>query len=708
MTGSVAAAHAAHAAPPMATLAATGVQRAAWLLLALPLAGAVVLLLGGKRTDRFGHLIGVAMPVAAFCYGLVAFFAMLSYPASQRSRDLHLFTWIPVAGFHVDIGLLLDPLSMCFVLLITGVGSLIHIFAVGYMASDPQRRRFFGYMNLFVAAMLLLVIADNYLGLYAGWEGVGLASYLLIGFWQFKPTAATAAKKAFIANRVGDAGLSLAIMLMFATFGTVTFIGVFSKVGAASHGVVTALGLLLLLGACGKSAQLPLQSWLLDAMEGPTPVSALIHAATMVTAGVYLIVRSNPIFNLSADARLAVTIVGAATLLFGAIIGCAKDDIKKALAGSTMSQIGYMMLAAGLGPAGYAFAIAHLLAHGFFKAGLFLGAGSVKHEMNDEVDMRRFGALRAAMPITFVTFVIGYLAIIGVPPFSGFFTKDPIIEAAFDKGGTSGAILGTAALLGAGITAFYMTRVVLMTFTGERRWDDSVHPHEAPPVMTSPMVVLAIGSAGAGAFLILGNRLVNFLAPVVGTPPASKGLLTPVSLGALGLVVVGAVIAWAMYARREVPVVAPAGRFATVAARKDLYGDAINESVLMRPGQWLTRLSVYFDNRGVDGLVNTAAATMGGTSGRCAGCRPASSALMRCRCWSARSCWLARCCWCGCRPRKAQRFHEHIPLADSGGRDPAGRRGGGRPDSRPFRAGRGQRTGAPVTCWSSGWLCSSR
>ena len=616
MTGSVAVAHAAHAAPAMATLAATGVQRAAWLLLALPLAGAVVLLLGGKRTDKFGHLIGVAMPVAAFCYGLIAFFAMLSYPASQRSRDLYLFSWIPVAGFHVDIGLLLDPLSMCFVLLITGVGSLIHIFAVGYMAADPGRRRFFGYMNLFVAAMLLLVIADNYLGLYAGWEGVGLASYLLIGFWQFKPAAATAAKKAFIANRVGDAGLSLAIMLMFATFGTVTFIGVFSKVGAASHGVVTALGLLLLLGACGKSAQLPLQSWLLDAMEGPTPVSALIHAATMVTAGVYLIVRSNPIFNLSGDARLAVAIVGAATLLFGAIIGCAKDDIKKALAGSTMSQIGYMMLAAGLGPAGYAFAIAHLLAHGFFKAGLFLGAGSVKHEMNEEVDMRRFGGLRTVMPVTFVTFVIGYLAIIGVPPFSGFFTKDPIIEAAFDKGGTSGAILGTAALLGAGITAFYMTRVVLMTFTGERRWDDSVHPHEAPPVMTSPMVVLALGSAGAGAFLILGNRLVNFLAPVVGTPPASKGLFTPVSLGALGLVVVGAAVAWAMYGRREVPVVAPAGRFATVAARKDLYGDAINESALMRPGQWLTRLSVYFDNRGVDGLVNTAAATMGGTSGR--------------------------------------------------------------------------------------------
>jgi NADH-quinone oxidoreductase subunit L len=275
-----------------------------------------------------------------------------------------------------------------------------------------------------------------------------------------------------------------------------------------------------------------------------------------------------------------------------------------------------MVLAAGLGPAGYAFAIAHLIAHGFFKAGLFLGAGSVMHGTNDEVNMRRFGAMRVVMPATFITFTIGYLAIIGVPPFSGFFTKDPIIEAAFAKGGTSGALLGGAALLGAGITAFYMTRVVLMTFFGERRWDDGVHPHESPAVMTSPMVVLALGSAGAGAFLILGNRLVNFLAPVVGTPPASHGVFTPVSLGALGLVVAGAAIGWAMYGRREVPAVAPAGRFPTVAARKDLYGDALNESVLMRPGQWLTRLSVYFDNRGVDGVVNTLAATMGGTSGR--------------------------------------------------------------------------------------------
>ena len=464
--------------------------------------------------------------------------------------------------------------------------------------------------------MLLLVVSDNYLGLYVGWEGVGLASYLLIGFWQYKNSAAVAAKKAFIANRIGDVGLSLAIMLMFTEFGKVTFTGVFDARHGASSGVITAICLLLLLGACGKSAQLPLQSWLLDAMEGPTPVSALIHAATMVTAGVYLIVRSGPLFNLSPDARLVVTIVGAATLLFGAIIGCAKDDIKKALAGSTMSQIGYMMLAAGLGPVGYVFAIAHLLSHGFFKAGLFLGAGSVKHEMDDEVDMRRFGALWRVMPVTFVTFLLGYLAIIGVPPFSGFFTKDSIIDAAFSKGGTTGDILGWCAILGAAITAFYMSRVMFMTFAGEKRWDEKVHPHEAPPVMTIPMILLAVGSVVAGGFLIINSRLLNFLRPVTGGPTTSHAIFSTYGWITLALVVVGFGIAYAVYGRREIPVTAPAGSPVTVAARKDLYGDAINESLLMRPGQWLTRLSVYFDNRGVDGLVNTVAATFGGGSGR--------------------------------------------------------------------------------------------
>src|SRR6266567_2113015 len=596
------------------TVPATGTLKLSWLLLAFPLFGAAVLLLGGRRTDRWGHLLGATMPVASFVFAVITFFALLG--SAHRSQDQHLFSYLQVGGLQVNMGLQADQLSISFVLLITGVGSLIHIYSIGYMEHDTDRRRFFGYMNLFVTAMLLLVLADNYLGLYIGWEGVGLASYLLIGFWQFKPSAAVAAKKAFIVNRVGDAGLTLAIFLMFSEFGTVSFTGVFRTVPAGGSGVATALGLLILLGACGKSAQVPLQSWLLDAMEGPTPVSALIHAATMVTAGVYLIVRSNPIFNITPTAQLAVTVVGAVTLLFGAIIGCAKDDIKKALAGSTMSQIGYMTLAAGLGPAGYAFAIAHLLAHGFFKAGLFLGAGSVKHEMNDEVDMRRFGGLAKIMPITFVTFLFGYLAIIGVPPFSGFFSKDPIIEAAFDKGGTSGAILGTAALIGAGLTAFYMTRVMFMTFAGERRWDADAHPHEAPSVMTSPVILLAAGAVGWGAYEVLGDRLAHFLGPVTGYVPPEPAVFSASGIVALVLVAAAVALAWAMYGRRPVPAVAPAARFPVTAARRDLYGDAFNESVLMRPGQWLTRLSVYFDNRGVDGLVNTLAAAVGGTSGR--------------------------------------------------------------------------------------------
>jgi NADH-quinone oxidoreductase subunit L len=629
VTSSAAGVHA--IAATMTTVPAVGFQHYAWLMLAFPVFGALVLIFGGRRTDAWGHLLGAAMPIGSFVVGLIMFFELLGY--TDRSRDVHMFSWIPVAGFHVNAGLLLDPLSMTFVLLITGVGSLIHVYSIGYMEHDPGRRRFFGYLNLFIAAMLLLVLADNYLVLYVGWEGVGLASYLLIGFWQFKPSAAVAAKKAFVVNRVGDAGLTIAILLMFAAFGTVSFTGVFSGTGAAGTGVDTALGLLLLLGACGKSAQVPLQSWLLDAMEGPTPVSALIHAATMVTAGVYLLVRSNPILFYSSTARLAITVVGAVTLLFGAIIGCAKDDIKKSLAGSTMSQIGYMTLGAGLGPVGYIFAIAHLVAHGFFKADLFLGAGSVMHGMNDEVNMRRFGGLARLMPMTFGAFLVGYLAIIGIPPFSGFFTKDGIIEAAWDKGGTSGAILTAAAILGAGLTAFYMTRMVLMTFQGQRRWEEEVpperretpetetpgtapHPHESPSVMIWPMILLSLGSIVAGGFLVINGRFANFLAPVTGPAPAAHAIFTGPGLIALALVLIGVAIGWLMYGRAEVPAMAPRGNLLTRAARQDLYGDAFNESVLMRPGQWLTRLSVYFDGRGIDGLVNTSAAAVGGSSGR--------------------------------------------------------------------------------------------
>ena len=426
---------------------AHGVQTAAWLLLVLPAASAAVLLLGGRRTDKWGHLLGTLVPVVLFVYAVILFFSVKSENGSNGDREInyHMFSWIPVGSFKVDVGFLIDPLSMVFVLLITGVGSLIHIYAVGYMAHDHERRRFFGYFNLFIAAMLLLVLANNYLVLYVGWEGVGLASFLLIGWYADRPSAVSAARKAFIVNRVGDVGLSIAVMLMFAYFGSTSFTAVFAHFGAggnASSGVAAAIGFMLLLGACGKSGQFPLQTWLPDAMEGPTPVSALIHAATMVTAGVYLIARSAPIFDASQAARTGVVVVGAITLLYGCVCGCAQDDLKRVLAYSTVSQIGYMFLAAGLGPGVYAFAIIHLLGHGFFKAALFLSAGSVMHAMDDKIDMRRLGGLRTVMPITFGVFLSGYLAIIGFPFLTGFWTKDKIVDLAFAKGGTSGWILG--------------------------------------------------------------------------------------------------------------------------------------------------------------------------------------------------------------------------------------------------------------------------
>ncbi|MDT7792803.1 MAG: NADH-quinone oxidoreductase subunit [Mycobacterium sp.] len=591
-----------------------------WLVIALPLAGAAILLLAGRRTNSWGHLLGCLAALASFAAGVVLFVDMLGRHAEDRIVHEALFSWVPVAGLHVDFGLQLDALSMCFVLLITGVGSLIHIYSIGYMAEDPERRRFFAYLNLFLSAMLLLVLADNYLGLYVGWEGVGLASYLLIGFWSYKPSAATAAKKAFVVNRVGDLGLAIALMVMFAYIGSISFAGVFSAAHQLGEGTLTAIGLLLLLAACGKSAQVPLQSWLGDAMEGPTPVSALIHAATMVTAGVYLIVRSGPVFDVAPTAQLGVVIVGAVTLLFGAIVGCAKDDIKKALAASTMSQIGYMVLAAGLGPAGYAFAIMHLLTHGFFKAGLFLGAGSVMHGMNDEVNMRRYGALRTVMPWTFWTFGFGYLAIIGLPPFAGFFSKDKIIEAAFDKGGAEGWILGVVALVGAGVTAFYMSRLMIMTFFGNRRWAKDVHPHESPNVMLIPMAVLAAGSILVGGLLVLGGSLQNFLEPAVGhSVEVGTHTIAPLILTLMTLLVVagGVLAAWWLVARKPVPVEQPLNVTpVTWAARRSLYGDAINENVFMRPGAYLTRALVYFDGRGVDGGVNGLAALIGGTSAR--------------------------------------------------------------------------------------------
>ena len=575
-------------------------------LIALPLAGSAILLLAGRRSDKWGHLLATALSASSFFVGLYQLSLMVGRTNSDRPVTQKLFEWISVGTFKIDASLMLDQLSICFVLLITGVGTLIHIYSISYMSHDPDRRRFFAFLNLFIAAMLLLVLGDSYLNLYVGWEGVGLASYLLIGFWNQKPAYATASKKAFVMNRIGDMGLSFAIMIAFATMGTVSFSGVKEAAGHTSTAALTGIGIMLLVAATGKSAQFPLQAWLGDAMAGPTPVSALIHAATMVTAGVYLITRSNFIFDAAPTAQLLVVIVGAITLMFGALIGTAKDDIKKALAASTMSQIGYMILGAGLGPVGYAFAIMHLLTHGFFKAGMFLGAGSVMHGMNDEVNMRKYGALRKFMPITFATFGLGYLAILGVPPFAGFYSKDMIIETAFNSGGIKGLILGCVTLLGAGITAFYMTRVMILTFTGKSRWDDEAHPHESPWLMWLPMAILAIGSVTSGYLLSHGDALVNWLSPLFENHGEHKELLSPIVVSglALAMVAIGVAIAFVKYSRNEVAAVAPTDvSIFTTIARQDLMQDRFNESVFMQPGQALTALLVKTDEAVIDGAV---------------------------------------------------------------------------------------------------------
>ncbi|MGE3285896.1 MAG: NADH-quinone oxidoreductase subunit L [Pseudonocardia sp.] len=622
-----------------AVLPATGAAGLAWLLVALPAFGALVLFVAGHKADRWGHLLGVATVVASFVVGLTIFFETLGMAPDARTRELTVYDWFSVAGLNIDFGLRIDPLSLTFVLLITGVGSLIHIYSVGYMAphsgdhaDDPNhnasaRRRFFAQLNLFVAAMLVLVLGDNFVMLYLGWEGVGLASYLLIGFYQDRPSAATAAKKAFLMNRVGDVGLAIAIFLLWTDLGTLQYTDVFARIGEVSGGTLVAITVLLLLGACGKSGQFPLQAWLPDAMEGPTPVSALIHAATMVTAGVYLIARCNPIYNLTETGRLVVALVGVITLLIGAIIGCAYDDIKKVLAYSTVSQIGYMILAVGLGPAGYALGIFHLLTHGFFKAGLFLGAGSVMHAMHDEVDMRRYGGLARYMPITFVTFGLGYLALIGFPYMSGFYSKDEIIAAAFTAPGWQGWVFGGAATLAAGLTAFYMTRLVLMTFFGEKRWQhlrtadgEEYHPHESPSVMTAPMIVLAIGSVGAGFALHYHEVLIRWLTPSLGELVVNPDGAVPadiVPLLVVGFSAIGVLVAWLVVGRHPTPVERPEPVSLPVqAARRDLYANAINETLIARPGTWLTRALVFVDNRGVDGVVNGTAALLGGSSGR--------------------------------------------------------------------------------------------
>ena len=608
----------------MANVSATGLAEYAWLMVAIPLLVSGLLLLCGRATNKWGHWLAVAASWSSFLIGLVIFCQMIAQAPAERSIVAPVFTWFNAGSGNEQITLswniLLDPLSMTFVLLVTFVGSLIHVYSVAYMEHDPDRRRFFAYLNFFVASMLTLVLSDSYVALFFGWEGVGLASYLLIGFWNHELPNAVAAKKAFVMNRVGDLGLLLAMMSMYAEFNSMRFVDVLgaSRSGDMTAGWATAIGLFLLLAACGKSAQFPLQAWLGDAMAGPTPVSALIHAATMVTAGVYLIVRSGAIFVASPTAQLCVAIVGAITLLFGAIVGCAKDDMKKVLAASTMSQIGYMMLGAGLGPIGWTLAIFHLFVHGFFKAQLFLGAGSVMHAMNEQVDIRRFGALSQVMKVSWICFGIAWLAILGIPPFSGFFSKEPIIAAAFNAAafGTGGAwIFGLVAMIGAGITSFYMSRLFFMIFHGEKRWTtqfdggSDVHPHEASWLMNGPIVVLSVFSVAMGMVLGFTDKFNQWLEPVTGTQSATEKATvyvlphTAISVITLVLVLCGLGLAFMMYVRRPVPKVAPASNVLVEAARVDLYQDTVNESVAMLPAQLLTKGVGGADRGVIDGIV---------------------------------------------------------------------------------------------------------
>ena len=612
--------------PPAPSVApATGPAALAWLLIAVPAVGAAVLLVAGRASDRWGHWLGLLTSLVSACLGLGILAQVLGLSADERTMDVRLWHWFGAGPLNVTVGLRIDPLSLTFVALVTFVGFLIHLYSVAYMAHDRDRRRFFAYLNLFIAAMLTLVLGDSYIVLFVGWEGVGLASYLLIGFWNTADADApqgeqatsrenaAAAKKAFIMNRVGDVGLLLAMMTMVGQVGSVSFdaVSAASLDGSVSTGWLTAIGFFLLLAACGKSAQFPLQAWLGDAMAGPTPVSALIHAATMVTAGVYLMVRSAAVFEGAPSAQTAVAVIGAITLLLGAVIGSAKDDMKKVLAASTMSQIGYMMLGAGLGPVGYAFAIFHLLTHGFFKAQLFLGAGSVMHAMGDQVDMRRFGALARVMRVTWATMAVGWLAILGIPPFSGFWSKDRIIEAAFTGEGAQPWVLGTVALLGAGLTAFYMSRLFFMIFHGRARWttekdiEGAVHPHESGWLMTAPLIILSVFSLGLGGLLSMDDAFVTWLEPVTGHAEHGEPVLpaTTIMGATLALVLIGVLVAWLMYARRPVPTVVQTGTALVRAARRDMYQDAINEGLAMRPGQGLVIAAAASDRYVVDGAV---------------------------------------------------------------------------------------------------------
>lgn len=524
-----------------------------WLVVALPLAGAVINLLFGKRIgEKYSGWLALVFVGAAWLVAIPPTIALIN--GSAHSETIYLFSWIPALG--VDIAILWDPLSALLTMIVTGVGSLIHLYSIGYMHGDERFPRFFAFLNLFVASMMILVLAANYAVMFIGWELVGLSSYLLISFWFAKPSAAAAGKKAFIVNRIGDWGFLVAMMVIFVSFGTLDFGSVLSTAPAVlSIGTATMIALLLFVAATGKSAQLPLYIWLPDAMEGPTPVSALIHAATMVTAGVFMMARSAVLFDMAPAAGVVVAVVGTATALIAALIAMSQRDIKKVLAYSTVSQLGYMVL--GIGVGAYTAGMFHLTTHAFFKALLFLGAGSVIHAMGGEQDMRKMGGLRKKMPITFVTMALGWLAISGIFPFAGFWSKDEILAATFAKGGGF-LILWFIGIVVALLTAWYMTRLIVMTFFGSPRWDDDTKPHESPATMTIPLVVLAVLAAGFG-LINTPARLAfeHFLEPsfegIRHVEAPSVGLVVTLAAVALFLAIVGIVLAWRRYHRDELP-----------------------------------------------------------------------------------------------------------------------------------------------------------
>jgi NADH-quinone oxidoreductase subunit L len=581
-----------------------------WLIPALPLAGALLNLFFGRRLGRRAHW--VAVPVV----GLAFLGAVAAFDRVWRGHETFtgpLFDWIVAGRFRAPVTLQLDQLSAVMLLVVTGVGFLIHVYSVGYMHAEPDYPRFFTYLNLFVFSMVMLVLAGNFLLLYVFWEAVGLCSYLLIGFWYTREAAANAGKKAFIVNRVGDFGFGLGIMLLWTTLGTLEYAEVFAQAPTLAVGTATAISLLLFTGACGKSAQLPLHTWLPDAMEGPTPVSALIHAATMVTAGVYLVARTHALFERSGVALDVVAWVGILTAVFAATIGLVQTDIKRVLAYSTVSQLGYMFVGVGVGA--YTAGVYHLVTHAFFKALLFLGAGSVIHALSGEQDLRKMGGLAGKLPVTWYTMLVATVAISGLPPFSGFFSKDEILAGAFLGHRYAIFVLGLA---GSALTAFYMWRLLFLTFLGSSRvaHDIAHHVHESPPVMAVPLGVLAVLAAGAGVWGLPGEQgspIGRFLGPVLGAGAAERATPHEAAWGLMAVSVAAALAglaaAWRLYLGGGADlgrIGVPAGPLHRVLLNK-YYVDELYDRVVVRPLLALCRwcadtLDQGVIDRAVDGV----------------------------------------------------------------------------------------------------------